>query len=543
MKILVFGLTNKAGLAIARNLSKFGCSVGAIYIKDVAARYSGYIDQCYYLGDPERDVASYVDNLLKHLSTHQYDGMIPVHDAALEICRFRRNEISSLVKIAGLNVDEVYKYSIDKHEMLEIGKANGLLIPETLLVDSLETFRNLDLSTYRFPLVAKPVSSAKIINNKLYGFSVKICHNIDELTDFIRENINLVNILIQEFVTGYGIGYDFIAKEGVIQNAYIHRRLNEHNGVSTLRESLSTDHFGLKDKVTRTVKAMNWSGVGMIEFTITPEGKAILMEFNGRFFGSTELSVRSGINLPVLFLEQFILDREIPVNLPVKNVSVRFFHDELILYGSFIFRKKFGKFVRWFFDVIISVFKPGHYFETTIFTDPGFSLAFYRYEIKRWKTKWKSGADKKKIKITALSGEDVKDVEHITFFCRGNICRSPFAEGIAKKLNCGLTFDSSGSISKEQRLSPINAVTVAKEFDVDLDLHRSRCISRADIRETDLYVVMDKSNYYDLVTMEVPEDKIRFLANHELEDPYGKSVDEFRKIYRQIELEIKRIFN
>ena len=543
MKVLILGLTNKTGLAVARNLSKFGCLVDAIYINDVAARHSKYVNNSYFFGDPELDVNAFTENLLKHLSDNEYDGLIPIHDAALEICRYKKQEIAEKVKIAGLNEDSSYKYSINKHEMLTIGEKNGLTIPKSNLIDTLISFQKIEPTTFNFPIVAKPVSSAAIRNNKLYAYSVKICENYEELTNFIRENVNSVNILIQEFVKGYGIGYNFISKNGEIQNEYIHRRINENNGVSSLRESLTTDNYNLKTKVTKIVEEMNWNGVGMVEFMIKPDGSPVLMEFNGRFFGSVELSARSGINLPILFLKQFILDQEIPENLPLKRSSVRYIHDEVILYSSYLFQGKSKLFFRWFFELIGSLFKSRHYFETTVLNDYKFSIAFYHYDLKRIFSKLKRKKKVKKIQIKSLSKIDLIGIKKITYVCFGNICRSPFAHFISQNCTDQFEFDSLGFVNKENRLSPTNAVLAAKSFSVDLDLHLSKSLSNVDNYETDLFIVMDKSNYYELQQRGIYESKIRFLANQEITDPYGKSLDEFQDIYKKIEQEIIRIFN
>lgn len=543
MKVLILGLTNKTGLAVARNLSKFGCLVDAIYINDVAARHSKYVNNSYFFGDPELDVNAFTDNLLKHLSDNEYDGLIPIHDAALEICRYKKQEISAKVKIAGLNEDSSYKYSINKHEMLTIGEKNGLTIPKSILIETLTSFQEIERTNFNFPIVAKPVSSAAIRNNKLYAYSVKICKNYEELTNFIRENVNSVNILIQEFVKGYGIGYNFISKNGKIQNEYIHRRINENNGVSSLRESLTTENYNLKTKVTKIVEEMNWNGVGMIEFMIKPDDSAVLMEFNGRFFGSVELSAKSGINLPVLFLKQFILDQEIPENLPLKRSSVRYIHDEVILYSSYLFQGKSKLFYRWFFELIGSLFKSRHYFETTVLNDYRFSFAFYRYNLKRIFSKLKRKKKVKQIQIKSLSKTDLTGIKKITYVCFGNICRSPFAHFISQIYTDQFQFDSIGFVNKENRLSPTNAVLAAKNFSVNLDLHLSKSISNFDNYETDLFIVMDKSNYYELQQRGIPDSKIRFLANQEITDPYGKSLDQFQDIYLKIEKEIIRIFN
>jgi protein-tyrosine-phosphatase/predicted ATP-grasp superfamily ATP-dependent carboligase len=541
-KILILGLTNKSGMAVARNLHKYGCIVDAILFSDVAAKHSRFIRNAYELGNPELDVHAFTSRLLDHLQNNEYDGMIPIHDGAIEICRYKEAEISRFVKLSGINEDQKYKYSINKSELLEIGKRYGLLVPAGELIDSLESFQRLNPEIFTFPLIAKPIGSAKIVNNRLLSFSVRLCNDLVELTDFIRENINSTEILIQEFIKGYGIGYNFIAIEGIIQHEYVHRRINEHGGVSTLRESLSTKSYGLRDQIQKMIKEIGWNGVGMVEFLINEDGTPILMEFNGRFFGSTELSVKSGINLPVLFLEYFILGKSIRTDQRFKESTLRFLHDEVILFFLLFFKGKFKTFFLWLGNLAISATKRRSYIEDSIFEDFKFVFALYFFDLKRWHKKFRKKRLANKIKILPITKQDLSGILHISFFCLGNICRSPFAQYLAQQTASRFTFSSTGSIGKENRLPPTNAVCVAKQYGVDISLHRSQSLSSTDLEKVDLFVVMDKQNLVELTNAGVASSKIRFLSEHEIQDPYGKKLNEFEKTYSQINSAIRKIF-
>jgi protein-tyrosine-phosphatase len=66
----------------------------------------------------------------------------------------------------------------------------------------------------------------------------------------------------------------------------------------------------------------------------------------------------------------------------------------------------------------------------------------------------------------------------VLFVCAGNICRSPFAEGLARRLaterGLDVEFSSAGEIALDGDRCPPDAVAVAKEFGVDLSSHRAR---------------------------------------------------------------------
>jgi protein-tyrosine-phosphatase len=66
----------------------------------------------------------------------------------------------------------------------------------------------------------------------------------------------------------------------------------------------------------------------------------------------------------------------------------------------------------------------------------------------------------------------------VLFVCAGNICRSPFAEGLARRLaaerGLDVEFASAGQIAVDGDRCPPDAVAVAKEYGVDLSSHRAR---------------------------------------------------------------------
>jgi protein-tyrosine-phosphatase len=70
-------------------------------------------------------------------------------------------------------------------------------------------------------------------------------------------------------------------------------------------------------------------------------------------------------------------------------------------------------------------------------------------------------------------------IKHILFVCTGNICRSPFAEGLLKKLaqKNGLddiVSDSAGLLALPGNSATSLAQKVAAEYDVDLSRHMAK---------------------------------------------------------------------
>ncbi len=78
--------------------------------------------------------------------------------------------------------------------------------------------------------------------------------------------------------------------------------------------------------------------------------------------------------------------------------------------------------------------------------------------------------------------------------CNGNICRSPFAEAVLRRLlqPAGITVESAGLIGPG-RGAPPAALQVAARRGVDLSAHRSRLVTSDLVRRADLIVVMDEA--------------------------------------------------
>lgn len=97
----------------------------------------------------------------------------------------------------------------------------------------------------------------------------------------------------------------------------------------------------------------------------------------------------------------------------------------------------------------------------------------------------------------------------VLFVCLGNICRSPTAEGVVRRLaearGLGVGIDSAGTGDWHVGAPPYGpAVVVAAARGVDLSGLRARQVKPVDFDRFDLVVAMDRQNLADLEALRPP---------------------------------------
>ena len=127
--------------------------------------------------------------------------------------------------------------------------------------------------------------------------------------------------------------------------------------------------------------------------------------------------------------------------------------------------------------------------------------------------------------------------------CLGNICRSPLAEGIMRKLTNKQDFliDSAGTANYHQGAAPDHrSIAIAALHNIDISKQQARQLTPADIDAFDHILVMDEenlSNALALCTSAAQRDKIALIttasevdAPH-IPDPYYGGDDGFAHVY------------
>lgn len=141
------------------------------------------------------------------------------------------------------------------------------------------------------------------------------------------------------------------------------------------------------------------------------------------------------------------------------------------------------------------------------------------------------------------------DIHKILFVCTGNTCRSPMAEGIFNKYAEENKLDWFAESAGIQAITGLpafeNSVEVCKEIGVDLSDFTSTWICDTDPLQYDLFCVMTENHRNIISSLGIDKDKIIILneKNGGISDPYGESVEIYRKCRDEIQKGVEEVLN
>ena len=142
-----------------------------------------------------------------------------------------------------------------------------------------------------------------------------------------------------------------------------------------------------------------------------------------------------------------------------------------------------------------------------------------------------------------------RKIEKILFVCTGNICRSPFAQGLFTKIVAqkglkGVTANSAGLLALPDNEATHLAQRVAAEYGVDLAEHKAKPVTKGLVAWSDLILVMEKSQEVALMSA-FPELEGRVLLlrhfarygsrRRGIADPYGLEYEAYRFSFLDIQ--------
>ena len=558
-KVLILGQGTRSFLSVIRSLGRKDIIVHVANSQPFDwALHSKYINK-YYPLPPYSDIASWKTEVFAIVRKEKYDLVIPTDDSPIILLKEMAPEIEKYCRVYLLD-DKAYTITNNKLNTYFYCESLGIRVPRFSTITKNDELKNI-LNNFDFPLIVKPVSSYSLDTLEKKNL-VKIAKEQRELLTILNNLfLNNSEVIIQEYFEGIGVGLEVLASQGEILVSFQHIRIHEkriwstpRGGASSYRKSQAIDS-NLMSETKKIIKELNYTGVAMVEFRKNlKQNKSILIEINGRFWGSLPLAIASGADFPYYLFQMLIENEKTFPQKYKENIFCRNTTEDLYwIYDEFRSNKSNFKnqmlFIGKTFSEFFNIFLLRERNDTLVLDDPKpwimemVALVLKPLSIFKRKLRFQLSRFKLYRKIQSNRFKNaILHSESILYVCTGNICRSAFAEYYSRSILPGeIRIVSCGCSAQNGRESPQEAKRTAEKFGVDLSHHKAHQITEDMVRDSDLVIVFDEANFISL-SKQFPKYNHKFWFLSEIcpevqfyiDDPFRSDSEKYEKVFSTI---------
>lgn len=319
---LVFGVDSQIGLTMCRELAAHGVEVYAIGNDRRAVGLHSRAVKKGWVRTSDEEPLAMVNRLA---AEYAIPLMLVVGENNINYFNERRHELRGIRAL--IPEPEIMQGVLDKAHVCSIAEQLGIEVPKTHVIRSPGEIEAV-VADLRYPVVLKWANPHAVISalreHRVRLEKTRYCYTAEELATHLH-TFDPVGAypLVQSFAAGHGLGQMLFMHHGRAVLRFQHRRLHEwppEGGASSLCESLAPDaHADLMEKSIALLQRLEWEGAAMVEYRHDPAtGRSVLMEVNGRFWGSLPLAYHAGA--PFVWLTYSILGKgEAPVLSPYRT--------------------------------------------------------------------------------------------------------------------------------------------------------------------------------------------------------------------------------
>jgi predicted ATP-grasp superfamily ATP-dependent carboligase len=304
---VVLGVETQIGLAIVRELGRAGVPVIAVtHDARAIGLASRHVTQRVIAGPPRSDA---VVRAINDLARSQGPvSLLTVSESNLAWLDSRRTDFDPLVHLAVPGA-QALRSVLDKSLTLLAAAALGIVVPQTAQPDTLDEALAL-AERFPFPAVLK-WRDANAVMPRLAAAGIvfakaEYVYSADQMRKCARRYAAIgAWPMVQQYCPGQGLGQFFFMHQGQAVRRFQHRRVAEwppEGGFSSVCDAVPlAQHAALQAQSVALLQALQWQGVAMVEYRHDPAtGQSVLMEVNGRFWGSFPLAVAAGSGFALL---------------------------------------------------------------------------------------------------------------------------------------------------------------------------------------------------------------------------------------------------
>jgi predicted ATP-grasp superfamily ATP-dependent carboligase len=305
-RVLITDGESRSALAATRSLGRAGyrIMVTGSDPRSIAFK-SKYCSESIRVPDPLADGARYRAEILRLVAAEAVDFIFPMTEQSIYLLNPVRARFGPHAILA-CPAEDTFNRIADKAALFRLAEKLGIPAPMTLYLEGPGDLPEAKRKIRGYPVVVKPARSRIPTQSGFLSASVAYAAGEEDLDRLYgrREALRHPS-MIQELIVGPGTGVFTLFDRVRSLALFSHRRLLEKppsGGVSVVSESTPLDPE-MVAAAEKLLAAFEFSGVAMVEFKRDQrDGKAKLMEINGRFWGTLQLAIASGVDFPRLLL-------------------------------------------------------------------------------------------------------------------------------------------------------------------------------------------------------------------------------------------------
>lgn len=304
MRVLITDGGERVALAVARSLLRADHEVYvAASTRLSLAGASRGVHPCVLATDALADPPAYVAEIARLVRRERIELLLPLTDPSVEALLEYRADLPPGVLLPLPDL-ATYRAASDKARVMTLAQESGFGVPETRMLRLPEGAWTGVPEAAFFPAVVKPHRSVVTVDGRRRKVPVTPVADAAACRRALAAlPPSAYPVLLQRHVVGTGEGFFALRWGGRTVAMFAHRRLREKppsGGVSVYRESIPL-HARLVEPGLRLLDALDWQGVAMVECKReTRTDREVIMEVNGRFWGSLQLAIDAGVDFPAL---------------------------------------------------------------------------------------------------------------------------------------------------------------------------------------------------------------------------------------------------
>lgn len=330
-KVLLLGTDTPIGLSIVRELGAEGVGIYGLGSKENSlASFSKYLLKSFVRS---QSTVNLIDQIKSICSECSIEYVLAISENDIEVLNRHRGELHGIKLLIPqaeamgkvLNKDYIYQEA----SKLDIQVPVTVCISDLAELETAESTRDL-----QFPVVLKWANPQRV-NPILESLDIPFikadyAYSMQQLSAKLSIYRDVGELpLIQTYCPGVGLGHFFFIHQGAVIQSFQHQRIHEwppEGGVSTWCRALPLSfNQDLQNKSVALLLAIGWEGVAMVEYRYDEKSdRALLMEVNGRFWGSFPLAYHCGAKFAWLQYSYLGLGERVLVSPPRDDLQARY---------------------------------------------------------------------------------------------------------------------------------------------------------------------------------------------------------------------------